>query len=302
MALPGAASPPEQQIALLLDLFPGDIIFSEMPFVDAQHEDFTHFKDLSPGHTCVWVNGDDVNAFVRSHHEGYQPPGLTFTGLWPGRHAVYRYTADADIAKQFAEIMKNWACLSVEEKQGKPSSGRHEPRPFLSAANDLFALFKNQNLANLGSEGLRRAIKFASRRALVGEPEVRKAQRCTAVVAAAFQASILASIVKHHEHVSKFRHQKGSLFLEYADHMLETGWRQQPLGERLLKAASTNDYSAIFPTPFALDQRYATPKSVYQKLREAVEFSLVGHYSYFNNEILAVEKSAIQVKTLGQTR
>jgi hypothetical protein len=289
MAISGEASPPEQQLAVLLDLRVGDIVFSELPYVDARHDDFTHFNNLSPGHTCVWVNGDKVNSFARSHNEGYKPPGLTLTGLSAGRHVVFRYTRDVEIAKQFSEIMKNWASQSFTDQRHHKQS--KEPHAFLSAANDLFALFKNENLAHLGSEGLRRAIKFASRRAVMGEPEFRKGQRCTAVVVAAFQASILASIVKHNDNSAAFRHEKGSLLLDYADLMLETGWREHPLGERLLNAASTNDYTRIFPAPFDVDQRYATPKSIYQKLLHAEEFSLVGHYSFYNNQIIAVEKS-----------
>jgi hypothetical protein len=282
-----AASSPEQQIALQLNLLPGDIVFSEMPYDDARFDDFTHFDNLSPGHTCVWVNGHTVNAFARSHQEGYQPPGLTLTGLWPGRHSVYRYIVDADIAKEFAAIMTNWAS---QDKSGLPS-GMLEQRAYLSAANDLFALFRNQHLANLGSEGLRRAIKFASQRALIGEPEHRSGQRCTAIVAAAFQASILAPIVKHQDNVSVFQRERGSLFLEYADLVMEAGWREHPLGGKLLSAANKQEFSTIFPAPFAVDQRYATPKLLYHALSDSVDFCRVGQYSYFNQQIIAVEKS-----------
>jgi hypothetical protein len=284
-----AGSSPEQQIALQLNLLPGDMVFSEMPYDDARHDDFTHFHNLSPGHTCVWVNGHSVNAFARSHQEGYQPPGLTFTGLWPGRHCVYRYVADADIAKEFAAIMTNWA----SQDKSRLASTLLEQRAYLSAADDLFALFRNQNLANLGSEGLRRAIKFASQRAVIGEPEHRSGQRCTAIVVAAFQASILAAIVKHQDSVAIFQRERGSLFLEYADLVMEADWRKHPLGEQLLAAANKNDFSTIFPAPFAIDQRYATPKLLYQKLKDSAGFCLVGQYSYFNQQIIAVEKSSL---------
>jgi hypothetical protein len=294
-----AASSPEQQIALQLGLLPGDIVFSEMPYDDARHEDFTHFDNLAPAHTCVWVNQHMVNAFARSHQEGYQPPGLTFTGLWPGRHTVFRYIADAEVAKEFAVIMTNWA----SQDKSRLAATILEQRAHLSAANDLFALFRNQNLVNLGSEGLRRAIKFASQRAVIGEPEYRNGQRCTAIVAAAFQASILAAIVRHQDSIAVFQQERASHFLEYADVVMEAGWRAHPLGEQLLAAANKNDYSTIFPAPFAIDQRYATPKSLYQKLSDSADFYRVGHYSYFNQQIIAIEKfGPTNLKTLSQNR
>jgi hypothetical protein len=236
------------------------------------------------------VNSNTHKAFVRSHHEGYQPPGLTFTGLWPGRHVVFRYVEDERIPLLLADIMKNWAALHPDQQQDV-SVQRTEPRPFLSAANDLFALFRNQNLVELGSEGLRRAIQFASRRAVAGEPEFRLGQRCTALVAAAFQASMLAAIVRHHDGTPAFEPEPGMTFTEYADALLEAGWREHPVGLRLLRAADSSDYSAIFPAPFAVDQRYATPKMIYEKLRDAAEFCLIGHYSYFNDRLVAVEKA-----------
>ena len=80
------------------------------------------------------------------------------------------------------------------------------------------------------------------------------------------------------------------MFLEYADAVLEAGWRTHPLGDKLLKAADANEYSTLFPETFAVDQRYATPKMIYQKLLNAAEFCLVGHYSFFNSQLIAVEK------------
>lgn len=292
MVLLGDDSSPAHQIAALLSLLPGDIILSEIPFHDAQHDDFTHFNNLEPGHTCVWVNGyDKSKSFARSHQEGYQPPGLTLTGLWAGRHAVFRYTADMLVANQFAEIIRNWASNNT---QGVVASANEiiQPHPHLAAANDLFALFRNKQLATLNSEGLRRAIKFASRRGILGEPEYRKGQRCTALVAAAFQASILAEIVRHHDGSVKFNQLNTHSFAEYADIVLAENWQKMPLGQLLLQAVETSNYAPIFPDPFAVDQRYATPKMLYAKLQAALDFMLIGHYSYFNEKIIAVEKPA----------
>ncbi len=291
MALSEEPSAAEKQVATLLGLLPGDIVLSEMPYHDAQQDDFTHFKNLEPAHTCVWVDRSDdwSKSFARSYQEGYQPPGLTLTGLWPGRHAVFRYTADVAVASQFSDIIKNWASLHLQNVAHAVGVSA-QVRPHLAAANDLFALVKNSQLAHLGSEGLWRAIKFAACRAILGEPEHEQSQRCTALVAAAFQASMLASIVKHHDGSAVFNQLNSSPFMEYADLVLAEHWQKMPLGQLLLQAVETNNYTSLFPAPFAVDQRYATPKALYEKLKMAVDFMLVGHYSFFNNRVIAIEK------------
>jgi hypothetical protein len=87
-----------------------------------------------------------------------------------------------------------------------------------------------------------------------------------------------------------FKQFKGKPLLEYADQVFVTGWRETPLGSSLLKAIETNDYSLIFPLPFAIDQRYATQGNLYAGLNAAKDFDRIGRFSYFNSKVLILEK------------
>ncbi len=166
-----------------------------------------------------------------------------------------------------------------------------EPR----ATIDLLDLARNKELAKFTQESLRRAIKFASRRNLTSPDPVSKGQRCTSMLVATFQAAALAPLVKPVTFKKPFKAYKKKSFLEYADDVLIPGWKETELGKKLLEAVTTGDYSKIFPAPFIIDQRYATPKALYDAVKKDPSFQVVGRFSYFQNELEIIDNKE-QVK------
>ncbi len=323
----------ETQLAHILNLKPGDLVVSEMPFVHAELADFKDFDHFCPGHVSLWTGANFDKPFAHSVREGYRPPGLKLSKLWDGRHLVFRYTENPEVAESAAQIIRNWASAEVlytlesyvrtyplrfwerhptdllnyfgvgavdDHKQEAKDQPKSSPKavagpatPFGEprASTDLSDLERDKRLAVLGREGIRRAIKFAALRELAQAAVSKKGQRCSASVVAAFQASILAPLVRAVASKQPFKQFKGKPLLEYADQVLIPEWRKTALGERLLKAAEANDFSTLFPQPFAVDQRYATPMSLYAALKAAPDFALVGRFNYYKMELVRVEKS-----------
>jgi hypothetical protein len=268
-----------QQIAGELNLCPGDIIISEIPFIDASREDFVDFHHLKADHTSIWIGHDIEKGFAHSMQEGYHAPGLQLTDVWPGRHIAFRYHADPHVANQFATIMKNWSSAEI------PSNSTPH-----NVSEELFALFHNNKLIELGKSGIHRAIQFSFLRNIIGEPVRKTGQRCTAVITAAFQASIFASITKSSNIALHELENECESLIHYIDNFLITEWEKTAFGRRFLEAMHRNDYSSLFPSPFAIDQRYATPELLYEKLQDSPDFTQVGKFSYFDNELIAIEK------------
>jgi len=205
-----------------LDSKPGDIIIYEDLFEDSDENDVIPFDDTTnfkPTHTAVWIGGD--HPLAHSVRHGYRLPGLRATNLQQGRAVVFR-ASDSQFAKQFCEVFKTWALskksLSKSDYEsqypkkhwkkrsekdlynffsnedaivGGPATIYAEPR----ATYDMYDLMRASKKNQLADEGLRRAIKFATRRALTSPEGISKGQRCTPVVIAAMQAVALASIV-----------------------------------------------------------------------------------------------------------
>lgn len=316
---------PLKELVSQLHLKPGDIIISEMPFQDSMQKEFLNFRGFIPCHASVWTGDKFEKPFAHSVREGYRPPGLKLSSIWDGRHLVFRYKTDPLSAGQAASIIRVWASaetLYSKEKYERvyplrfwdrhkndlvnyfgehasarevagPSTPFGEPR----ASYDLMDLQRNKNLAQMGGEGLRRALKFAAHRGLESEAVSKKGQRCTPIVTAAFQASILAPLVVAKSTKQPFRQFKGKSLLEYADQILIPNWQKTDLGKLLLKAITTNDYSAIFPAPFNLDQRYATPENLYSSLKKTKEFEQIGGFSCFKNKLVLIEKGQMEEPT-----
>jgi len=308
---------PLVQLIKSLDLRPGDIIITEMPFENAALKDFANFNGFSPGHASMWTGEGFERPFAHSVREGYRPPGLKLTGLWSGRHLVFRYSANPEVAKQAASTIRTWATTEVLYSKDKyqtvyplkfwerhsrdlvnyfgvnntaeiagPATTYGEPR----ASYDLLDVKRNRDLIAMGQEGLRRAIKFASLRELEREAVSKKGQRCTPIIIAAFQASILAPLVLANPRKQPFKQFKGKPFLEYADQVLIPNWQKTALGALLLQAVANNDYSAVFASPFAVDQRYVTPVDLFARLNKTPGFDLVGGFNYFKEKLVLVEK------------
>lgn len=274
---------PDQQIAAKLQLQPGDIIISEIPFQDAHRQDFVNFSNFSPGHSSVWAGDHLTKPFARSLQEIYIAPGLQLTNVWEGRHAVFRY-ADGEIAKLFAKIMENWASGNSEPIFVKKTYEYH-------IGNSLF-IFQDQEY-ELTHEGIVLAICFSALREFLGEPHYKKGQRCTAMLTAAFQASLLASIVKSDKEKDYFGKMKQHTIHSLLEEVSHAGWKNTDLGKKLLLALEDSDFKELFPIPFCLDSHLATPKFLYEKLNSSPEFLTVGFFSYFDDEIVAVEKKKL---------
>ncbi len=316
---------PLKKIARILDLKPGDIIISEMPFENPTAKDFDNFRSFTPGHTSVWTGEQFDRPFAHSVREGYRPPGLKVSGIWEGRHMVFRYNGDPSTATQASSMIRKWASAETiyskekyiqtyppqfwdnrherdlknyfnESKEQRTIAGPATPYGGARAFFDIANLEKNKDLAKLGEEGIRRAIKFAALQNLEDASVSKKGQRCTPIVTAAFQASILAPIVIPQKSKIPFKQFKGRPFLEYADQVLIPNWRSTPLGQALLKAVTTQDYSEIFPAPFSVDQRYALPNKLFSQLSSSPDFEKIGNFSYFKDRLVLVEKETPQVR------
>ena len=304
----------EEFIKETLQINPGDILIYEMPFDDANREDMFPIENLSefePQHTAMWVTGSE-KPIAHSVREGYKLPGLRLTAVTDARCMVFRNIENNKLNQQAAAIIKNWALGTIlyskedyiksyplthwQERHDKDLKNFYEsehlivPGPAIiypqpRAQNDLFDLARDSTLAVMNQEGLRRAVKFSSRRLLSSPEKISKGQRCTPMVVAAVQAAILAPIVKASKMNVSFKKYKNRPFEEYADNVLVEGWRETELGKKIVEAFTTNDYSKLFPAPFAVDQRYAYPNSFYKALQNDKSYQQIGSFSCFETEV-----------------
>lgn len=306
---------PHQILEKELDLRPGDIIIYELPFEDPTAEDFFPFdslKDFTPNHVAMWIdNGDKPLAHAVSKGEGL--PGIRTTTLSPSKCVVFR-SKDKEMSAEAAEIFKNWAKATKLYSKEKYLStypmnfwgSRHSKdiNKFMSSATllgpmtpypqpradfDLTDIARKNKNSILTEEGLRRAIKFASRR-LINTSAISRGQRCSSILVAAVQASILAPIVKPYDSKIPFKSFKNKKFEEYADEVLIKGWYETDLGKKLLLASKNGDFSEIFPPAFAVDQRYVLPSIVFRGLKQDPSFAMVGRFSYFDRQLEITNK------------
>ena len=303
----------------MLKLQDGDILIMEAPYEDAADADMFKFNPAGfhPTHSMLWIAGNALPV-AHSVREGYRLPGIRLTHLPEGTCQIFRSTNEPSVPKNAAEIMKNWA-LSTRlysredylttypqtfwiERQPKdmkhfyqqaqamisgPATPYLEPR----ATNDLFDLARNPALSVMGNEGLRRAIKFASRKNITSPDAMSKGQRCTPALIAAYQAAVLAPIVKEGSKSNlPFKQHKGKQFESYADEVLIEGWKDTTIGKTLLLARKTGDYIPLFSAPFAVDQRYATPRIFNSALQVSPDFEMIGQLCYFKSKIKVINK------------
>lgn len=317
---------PNAQIAISLDLQPGDIIISEMPYTNPARSDFIinnkTLQQIKPGHSAIWTGNDFDRPLAHSVREGYRPPGLKVTNIWAGRHVVFRYKTDPQLAAQAAEIIRIWATSEIAydekhytmtypkkfwverhdkdlhnffSKKNKenilygPATSYGEPR----GSTDLTDLMRNKKLSEFGEEAIRRAIKFASLRHTKGTIS-KKGQRCTAIVLAAYQASFFSDVALSNKTKQPFRQYKGKALREYINKVFIKEWQATPFGKKLETALAKEDYSSLLPPAFSLNQRYATPKTFFDLLIQDKNFQFVGCFSYFNNEIVSIYRDDIE--------
>lgn len=317
----------ERALEEALHLQNGDIIILETPYEDASMDDFfpLNMKHFTPMHSMLWIAGHD-RPVAHAVREGYRQPGTRLTNLPEGRGMVFRFAGDKDLSQRAAAIMKNWSLSSKIRTRDDhlatwpPSfwQERHErdmknfysnpdaavsgpamPYPEPRATDDLRDLMHQPERITMGDEGLRRAIKFASRSNNSSPHAPSRGQRCTPVIIAAWQAAVLQPITRPGiKGENPFKDYKGRPFDEWADAVLIPGWRETPVGRQILEARASGDYTLLFPAPFAVDQRYSTPGAFHRALK-ASDFMAVGTFASFggrmecqNNHRTVVEQAA----------
>jgi len=294
----------------------GDIIITECPYEDASRDDFFPFSDLDEyeaGHTSLWVDSD--RPIAHATREGYRLPGVRLTHLFDGRHTMLRprHPEDKAAFELAGNILKTWALSTrtiglADYHQIYPEKNwldRHasDVRNFFTSSLariaapsipynderadvDKFALARDASLQNFAAEGLRRAIKFATRRELTSPNPVSKGQRCTAVVIAAIQAAYLAPIVLPLPVKQSFKAYKKLDPKAYIHQYLIPDWEKTPIGSRLKIALETGNYAQIFPEAILVDQRYALPTTFLKALQaDESHFETIGYISKFQDEI-----------------
>ncbi len=291
-----------------LGILPGDILISETPFEDAIEDDIFPFGSLNQfkaTHVALWVGGE--NPVCHAVTEGYKLPGLRLSKLPYGKIAIYRYDTQPEIALNAAKIMARWANVSREFSkkdyleafppkhwpersnldlnnffQNSNNTVKGAATPYLNqrALVDLSCRARDNDLLKFDDEAIRRAIKFSSRRELDSEG-VSKGQRCTPILVAAYQAAILAPIVKASQYKEPFKQFKNKPFLKYADDVLCEGWRETKTGALL-----ASNPSKLFAAPFTVNQRYVVPNDLFKTvLSDNNNFSLVGRLSFFSKRL-----------------
>lgn len=303
-------------ICSTLSLEPGDIIIYEDLYDDANEGDFFPFSaggDFFPSHTAMIISGD--KPLVHSVRLGYRLPGLRVTNLQQGRAHVFRMKNN-EIAQKASELLTYWALLTQLHtrktyentypkrywntrydqdiknfffKSSSKVSGPLIPFPEPRATNDLYTLARDRNIKNMGSEGLRRSIKFASRTEMSSEQLITKGQRCTPMIIAALQASYLEPIVEKSSKKRSFKHFKNCLPKNYLNNVLIKSWEDTQLGKEITKAVDSNDYSRLFPQEINIDQRFVTPKMFFQRLIASDNIESIGQFSLFNDKAFVIK-------------
>ncbi|KTD02368.1 hypothetical protein Lgee_0697 [Legionella geestiana] len=303
----------ERALEETLHLQDGDILILETPYEDATMDDMfpLNMRRFTPAHSMLWIAGSD-RPVAHAVREGYRQPGTRLTNLPEGRGMVFRFAGEEDVSQRAAAIMKNWSLSSKirtreehlaawppsfwQERHARDMrnfysnpdaavSGPAMPYPEPRAEDDLRNLMHNPELTVMGDEGLRRAIKFASRSNNSSPHAPSRGQRCTPVIIAAWQAAVLQPITRPGiKGENSFKDYKGKSFDEWADAVLIPGWRETPVGRQLLEARATGDYTLLFPAPFAVDQRYSTPGAFHRALK-ASNFINVGAFSSFKGRL-----------------
>lgn len=314
----------EKELERGLKLQSGDILILETPCDDSSEGEYfpVKIKNIQPIHTMLWIQGN-AHPVAHSVRTGFNLPGVRLTKLPSGNGQVFRYK-DSSLMMDAANILRNWALTTQyyskedylktypskywpdrhkkdlsnffsneKAKISGPSTPYLEPR----ATYDLMDLARDPKRLLMGDEGLRRAIKFASRRNTTSPESFSKGQRCTATLVAAYQAAILAPIVKLGGKITHpFKQYKGKAFEEYADDVLIEGWRDTDIGKKLLQARADGDYVPLFTKAFAVDQRYVTPNFLYKAMHSSDEYSMVGQFSYFDKKLEMVANPELSGK------
>ena len=63
------------------------------------------------------------------------------------------------------------------------------------------------------------------------------------------------------------------------------------IGSKLLEARKSGDYRSCFTSPFTVDQRYSTPKTLLDSLKSSPEYEVIGTVSYFNAKMEVLDKA-----------
>lgn len=144
---------------------------------------------------------------------------------------------------------------------------------------------RKTNLSTLGKEGVRRAVKFSSRRDLTSPKIISKGQRCTPLVVAAIQAAYLQDITHAKKDKVSYKKYRDLSVDSYGNEVFTDGWRDTPLGKLLLKAAMSDDYSQVFPDYLNFDQRFVLPSMLFSAFLESSQVTRIATIHYFNNKI-----------------
>ena len=300
-----------------LNLIPGDILIFENQIEVAKSQEYANskaFDDFTPTHTGVLVGGE--RPIAHAVREGYKLPELRLTKIpLIIKLMVFR---EKNISEKTSEIIKNWALSTrtfskedydkffpelywynrrkkdldnyFESQKSIPITGPATVFPEPRATVDRFDLTRDPSLSTMGEEGLRRAVKFASRIPITTPNYISKGKRCTPIVIAAIQAGIIEPIVKKNKTKTPFRDYKNKPFLEYADEVLIENWSDTELGAKLLQCINANNFTPMFGKAFTMDQRYVLPSEFYQKLQQDEDIKLITKPSVFNKEIVYCEE------------
>lgn len=152
--------------------------------------------------------------------------------------------------------------------------------------------------SKLAQEGVRRAIKFSSRRDITSPQPISKGQRFTPLVVAGLQAAYLKDITISVSEKTPFKKYKDSTVDSYGNEVFKEGWEKSELGKRLLEAAQKGDYSNIFPDFINVDQRFTLPKNLYMAFLTSDQVTMIVRVHYFEQNI-EKEHFAASVQTGG---
>lgn len=99
------------------------------------------------------------------------------------------------------------------------------PYLYPRASVDVLALARNPNSEKMSDEGMWRALKFATRSCTDPPTKVSKGQRCTTVIVASVQASIIQPLLKDDvKKYQSFKKYKNQPFLSYCDEYFLPAW------------------------------------------------------------------------------
>ena len=310
----------DKLIASSLDLMPGDIFITEMPYEDSSLEDFSpisNLKQFKASHLAIWTGSNFTKPLAHSVAEGHKLPGTRLTHIGDGRHIIFRL-ANRPLAERIAVIARRWAMstsifdLTRFEKvypkrfwddsksydQHKhdffsiphvTTSGPATPYDFERSSTQLYDRARNPLLIKFTDDSLRRAIKFASRSELMGP--ISNGMRCTSFVVSTVQAAVLSAFTNQTVTKTSFKHFKALPFSHYSKASLSTDWNLSEKGKQLQYAVETQDFRAVFPEGMAIDSKYALPGDILTALSQSEkEWVLIGSFCLYQGTVLHLNK------------